>query len=258
MANVQEIKIKSSVDGTTQPNIIITSSSYNIENFVPLLVALHTWQGDYKQLVKPIEKQIEKRNWVALLPNFRGPNCLENPDCKKACGSEYAQRDIVDAINYVFSCYKIDKQRVYLIGGSGGGYMSLMMVAKYPNMWSAVSTWASISDLKKWWEENKNYSIHIEACLGGPPGKSSEIDKEYYERSPINFITSAKNVWLDIHHGINDMVVPYHHSEDVYKKLIDAGSKKARFTLFKGGHTINYFQACQWVSKKSNEIVVTT
>lgn len=252
MANIQEIKIKSSLDGTFQPNIIIVSS-YNIKNSGPLLVALHSWQGDYKQLMQPIEKQVEKRKWVALLPNFRGPNISNNPDCKKACGSIYAQKDIIDAIKYVFSCYKIDKQRVYLIGGSGGGYMSLMMAAKYPDIWSAVSIWASISDLKKWWEENKDYRIHIEACLGGPPGNSPEIDKEYYERSPINFITSAKDVWIDIHHGNNDMVVPYHHSEDVYKKLIDAGSKKVKFTLFNGGHTIDYFQAFQYVSEKRSE-----
>lgn len=248
---VIKVEIKSSLDNTLQPNIIQIPSNYNPEVPKPLVVGLHTWAGDYQQQLEPMGKEAEKRGLILLLPNFRGPNTLKNPEYKKACASEYAQQDIIDAINYVLSNYNINKKRIYLIGASGGGHMALIMAGKYPEIWAAVSAWCAITDLKKWWKEQEKYRKDIEAICGGVPGENDQVDKEYFKRSPINFIENAKDVNLDIKHGKYDEIVPYHHSEDAYKKLIEAGSKKAKLTIFDGGHTIDLKSAFDWVSQFS-------
>src|SRR5690606_37074546 len=85
------------------------------------------------------------RGWLCVMPNFRGPN--QQPE---ACASALAQADILDAVDWVKAHYRIDPTRIYLCGASGGGHMTMMMAAKYPDRWRAASAWVGISDLAAW------------------------------------------------------------------------------------------------------------
>src|SRR5690606_33435945 len=93
--------------------------------------------------------------------------------------------------------YKVDSNRVYLAGVSGGGHMSLLMAARHPERFSAVSAWVGISDLAEWYRfhapdgEPRGYARMVAASCGGPPGSSEEVDRQYRERSPIHFLQRA-------------------------------------------------------------------
>ena len=50
-----------------------------------------------------------------------------NPCCTEAGASLLAQRDVLDAVRYMQGAFTLDDTRLYLLGGSGGGHMSLMM-----------------------------------------------------------------------------------------------------------------------------------
>ena len=56
----------------------------------------------------------------------------------------------MDAIAYARSTTAVDARRIYLIGGSGGGHMALMMAQAAPELWAGVSAWVPISDLAAW------------------------------------------------------------------------------------------------------------
>lgn len=45
----------------------------------------------------------ERLNWHLLLPEFRGPNLAQNPNCQDACGSPKAKQDILDAAGYEYA-----------------------------------------------------------------------------------------------------------------------------------------------------------
>jgi len=248
-----EVKIKSSVDGTEQPNIIQVPTDCDGSKALPLLVGLHSWSADYKQQVKAMALRALKRGWLLVLPNFRGPNLPKNPNPKQACASLLAQHDIIDSVNYMIEHFNVDRRRIYLAGGSGGGHMSQMMAAKYPDLWAGVSAWCGISNIGVWHGENKGYAKGIEACAGGKPGASPEVDWECFRRSPVNLIRNARNTNLDIRHGHMDKSVPYHHSLDSFNELMKVKSERVTLTLFDGGHEFHVGEAFDWLSKQTKD-----
>ena len=112
----QEVKIKSSIDGTLQP-CFVQAPAEGLKN-VPLLVGLHSWSTSYTSAHPRdfMAKECAERGWAFVYPHFRGPN--KNPD---ACGSEKAVADVLDAVAWAQKEFDIDAKRIYIAGGSGGG-----------------------------------------------------------------------------------------------------------------------------------------
>ncbi|MFP6901070.1 MAG: prolyl oligopeptidase family serine peptidase [Opitutales bacterium] len=211
---VREVRIESSLDGSVQPAFFYAPKA--VEKPVPLLVALHSWSSDYRQKFYPVfPKWCVEKGWAYIHPNFRGPN--RNP---QATGSELAVQDVLDAVAYAKKHAKVDENRILLVGASGGGYMSLLMAGRAPDLWAGGSSWAPISDLSAWHAHTKakrlKYAREIEKSCGGAPGKSKEVDEQYRRRSPLTHLPNAKGkARLDINAGIFDGhkgSVPVSHS----------------------------------------------
>lgn len=215
------IDIPSSKDGTPQKAIYWRpeSAAHDVAGpGVPLLVFLHSWSGGFEQ-GPPWIDQAKKMGWVLVAPDFRGPN--SRPE---ACASDLASQDILDAVAYAHRDARIDASRIYLVGGSGGGHMSLVMAARAPDVWAGVSAWVPISDLAAWHAESaakkSNYAKMLEKSCGGPPGPATEA--EYRHRSPLFHLAAAKGVPLDINTGIHDGhtgSVPVSHSLRAFNVL---------------------------------------
>jgi hypothetical protein len=201
-SGIKKIKYLSSAD-----NMLQTAMFYNPsrKSSPPLLVALHTWSGDYNQsgFGSPYAQWCIENSWAFIHPDFRGPN--KRPE---ATGSEFTIKDIISSIEYAKGQTNIDISRIYLIGLSGGGHASLLMAGRHPEIWAAVSAWVPISDLKAWYyecKENKcDYYKQIADSCGGEPMDGSASEVECKKRSPISYLDAAKNVYIDINAGIHD------------------------------------------------------
>ena len=219
--NRRKVEILSSVDKTKQPCYVITPDNLS-DQPVPLLVSLHTWSGGLEQRNEPIEQMAIARGWIYLFPHFRGPN--QHPD---ACGSEIAQQDILDAVAWAKTEFRIDEKRLYLTGVSGGGHMTMQMVGRHPEVWTAASAWVGISDLAQWHDKHAKtgYGEMMRKSCGGAPGESPKIDREYKSRSPLTWLHRAKDVPLDIAAGVHDGhsgSVPISHSLSAFNELAKA------------------------------------
>jgi dienelactone hydrolase len=204
-AGFTEVEITSTVDGKPQ-KALWWHPEVATETAVPLLVMLHTWSGNYQQknwkeagLV-----ECERRGWAMIHPDFRGPN--RRP---QACGSDLAVQDILDAVAWVRGQIRIDPRRIYLVGTSGGGHMSLLMAGRAPELWAGVSAWVPISDVAAWHRQTteagrKNYAGNCEKACGGKPGDSPAVDAQYRRRSPLTYLHRVKGLPLDINAGIHD------------------------------------------------------
>jgi dipeptidyl aminopeptidase/acylaminoacyl peptidase len=195
---------------------------------VPLVVGLHTWSADYKQKSHYSTSLIyaKKHGWAMVGPNFRGPN--KTP---QACGGEPAVQDIVDAVNYAKSRVKIDPKRVYILGGSGGGHMTLLMAGRHPEIWAGCAAFCPITDLARWHADSmlkhpgrgKGYAKMMEGACGGKPQKNPE---EYRKRSPLTWIDNARKAGVPVYivTGIHDGwtgSVPVGHSFRAFNALAD-------------------------------------
>ncbi len=217
--SLKEITYPSSADNSQQPAMFFAPDS---KEAVPLVVALHTWGGDYKQdFHKGIEEWCLKHGWAYIHPNFRGPNVRPEATC-----SELVVKDILSAVEYAKRAAKIDPAAVYLVGTSGGGYASLLMAGRHPEAWSAVSAWVPLSDLKAWYFEsekngNRNYCQDIVKSCGGVPGQNAQVDEECRKRSPLTYLANAKGLPVHINAGIGDTLVPISHSLHAFNELAD-------------------------------------
>lgn len=221
------VQVKSTYDGTMQPCWFWAPEKAKTEP-VPLVVGLHTWSADYKQKSHYSTSLIyaKKHGWAMVGPNFRGPN--KTP---QACGGEPAVQDIVDAVNYAKSRVKIDPKRVYILGGSGGGHMTLLMAGRHPEIWAGCAAFCPITDLARWHADSmlkhpgrgKGYAKMMEGACGGKPQKNPE---EYRKRSPLTWIDNARKAGVPVYivTGIHDGwtgSVPVGHSFRAFNALAD-------------------------------------
>lgn len=206
-----------------QPAFIILPDGLESEAAsVPLVVSLHSWSFGYEQRQEELEELVVQQGWIYLFPDFRGRN--DNPD---ACGSQTAQQDILDAVQWAKDHYPVDAARIYLTGSSGGGHMTLLMAARHPDVWAAASAWVPISDLAAWQrtQEAASYGEMLRACTGGPPGASVAVDGEYAARSPLTWLAAAKDLPVDIAAGIRDGhegSVPIRHTLEAFNTIAAA------------------------------------
>ena len=145
-----------------------------------------------------------RRGWAFLYPHFRGPN-----NTPEGCGSDLAVQDIVDAVEYAKAHLRIDARRIYLLGGSGGGHMALLMAGRHPEIWAGVYAACPITDIARWYRESKDpernlwphYGDMIARCCGGTPDERAD---EYVRRSPLTHLSAARSVPVDIITGVHD------------------------------------------------------
>ena len=250
---MEEIRCLSSSDGSSEPVLIFHPGG---QTPVPLVVGLHTWSYDRNNQVEGMLPLCRDRGWGLVLPEFRGPSLDTNPRARQAGGSQVAVQDVLDAVADVTADYPVQKDALFLLGGSGGGHMSLLVAASAPALWRGVSSWVPITDLSAWHEQNPDYASHIAACCGGAPGSSERVDNEYRERSPITKVDALSRVNLSLHHGRFDPVVSYSHSWKLAQELERLGSRQFFFDIFDGEHDIGYDTAFRWFEallKKENQ-----
>jgi len=224
--SVQEIRYRSSGDDSMQPAFFWSPES---DESVPLLVALHTWSSSYQSKEPKYIEWCQRAGWAYIYPNFRGPN--KTP---QAMGSDLVVADIVSAIRHAKSVTKVDVNRIYCVGVSGGGHAAMLLAARAPDIWAGVSAWCGISDIAAWHRQcdgtkYSKYAKDIELSLGGRPDRSDERLSDAKHRSPVTWLATAGQLPpLDINHGIEDGKtgsVPFLHSLRAWNAAVDDKAK---------------------------------
>jgi len=220
---VRSIKYPASIDDSQQPMLVYAAQS---DEKRPLLVGLHTWSGGYKQAggEAVCARWCIENDWHFVHPDFRGPNWTAD-----ACGSDKAVQDIIDAVEYMKKYHKVDADRIYLVGASGGGHAAILMAGRAPDLWAGVSSWVPISDIRAWWKQKREgkhsgYADHIEKAVGGRPDQNGDAAQECVARSPLTYLEKAAAVNLDINAGITDGheggSVPFTHSLHAFNQVV--------------------------------------
>jgi len=123
----------STVDQTFQPYRILVPQVYNGSKPSALVVALHGMGGDENSIFAAyggaFKPAAERAGLIAVCPKGRDPASMYR-------GS--AEQDVIDVLAEVRRDYKIDPNRIYLMGHSMGGYGTWSVAMAHPDVFAAL------------------------------------------------------------------------------------------------------------------------
>lgn len=182
--------------------------------------------------------QLALNNGIAVLaPNYRGSGGygkeFENKNFRDWGGGDL--KDIVYAAEYLKGLPEIDSSRIAVGGGSYGGYLSLLALGRYPDLWKAGIDWMGPVNLVTLFQNTAPWlrPFLLQKYGFRPP----EEDPDFYrERSPINFTENIKAP-LQLVYGVNDPRVPTSELEQLERKLENSG-KQYEKEIVREGHSL--------------------
>lgn len=170
----------------------------------PLLVALHTWSGDYNQkLIRPYFELAEKNKWDCISPSF------------ESGGSKKSSKAIKAAIDYATGQSKPSK--IIIAGMSGGGNAALAFLTHYSDVADEVYAFNAPVDLIKWRDHVGSGSVY------GSDISVLCVSSDSYNRARCNLVSLLKRTRtkaaVHIYSGLFDNTVPNIHSISAFKAL---------------------------------------
>lgn len=201
----------------------------------PLLVVLHSWSATYRQEAGvPFARWADQQGWAMIHPDFRGP--FDDP---QATGSELAVRDVLDAVDFAVAQGGVDRDRVFVVGFSGGGLMSLLLAGRHPDRFAGAASWVPVHDLARWHAYNRDeqpgseYTKAIETSCGGDPNRDESAREECRQRSPRTHLQAARRADVPVYigTGLDDPLVPPDGALRAFNQLADRDDRIGRAAL---------------------------
>jgi dipeptidyl aminopeptidase/acylaminoacyl peptidase len=167
------------------------------------------WNPDFSALVS--------RGYVCIAPNVRGSTGY-GMEFQKANYQDLGGGDLQDevyAAKFLEATGYVNPEKIGIMGGSYGGFMTLMAIGKTPDIWAAaVELFGIIDWLTLLKHEDPELQEYEKSLLGDP-----DKDRKVYEAaSPIKYIHNAKAPLLVLQ-GDNDPRVPKEESQQVVDLL---------------------------------------
>jgi len=132
------------------PYRLYVPKAYDGTRPFPLVVALHGLGGTEDSMLGPNYRMIpeaESRGYIVVAPlGYRidgGYGRGAGPGNKR---SELSEQDVMHVLARVRHEFKIDDQRIYLMGHSLGGIGTWALGAKYPAIWAALGPISGVAD----------------------------------------------------------------------------------------------------------------
>jgi len=124
-------------------------------------------------------------------------------------------KDIEACFDFVVNAGYAAKDKVGIMGGSYGGYMTMAGVTQYPDMFAAAANLYGVVNFKTFFEQTEPWMAAISKVEYGDPDTQAEMLEDL---SPIHKVDLVKTPTLVLH-GANDTNVPVVEAEQVVDNL---------------------------------------
>jgi dipeptidyl aminopeptidase/acylaminoacyl peptidase len=229
VASLQDAKIPAaqlvhykSFDGKTISAFFWLSYNLKRDDSNPGIVLPHG--GPTGQTVDSFNRTVitlVSRGYAVIAPNVRGSTGY-GMDFQKANVKDLGGGDLEDEVfarKFMLDTGYVDEKKVGIMGGSYGGYMTLMAIGKKPDLWAAAVEQYGIINWLTMLEHEDPVLQEYEKSLLGDPAKDREV---YDNASPIKFLRNAKAPLLVLQ-GENDIRVPKEEAEQVVSIYRETG-----------------------------------
>lgn len=190
---------------------------------LPLIVMPHggPWLRDTYGF-DPLAQFLANRGYAVLKINYRGSVGHGQAFYEKGFRQVGTgmQEDIEDAVRWTIAQGIANAQRIGILGGSFGGYSTLMGLIRTPDLYRCGINIAGVTDWSRIIRHSAemnvdSYAFNVERI--GDPQKDAALLREI---SPVNLVEKIQAPLLIVH-GRDDPTVPYEHA----RILIDALDK---------------------------------
>lgn len=192
---------------------------------------------DFTWFSMPLIQYLTLNGFAVFVPNVRGSTGY-GLSYTKWVDHDWGGKDRLDHVHAMTNVLpnekRVDVKRAGVVGRSYGGYMTLTLATRHPELWSAAVDMFGPYDLITFSERiPESWKPYFELVIGHP-----ERDRDFLlERSPRTYINQLACPMLVIQ-GRNDPRVVERESRDVVEQLRAAG-KQAEILVFEDeGHDV--------------------
>ena len=234
----QEVIRWKSTDGWTIEGILVKPLDYKEGQRYPLIVIVHG--GPAGRIVNTLTgsrsaQLFAAQGYAVFLPNFRGSSGYDNKfvtsNIKDIGGGDY--QDIMSGVDYLTERGIADPDRLGVMGGSYGGYMTNWIISQTDRFKAAVSMYGIFSLITDF--SNSNIPYWEKQYLGDYYWEKIDL---YLQRSAFSYVRNIRTPVL-IMHGDQDANTFISNSQELYTalKLLKATYEFVRYP--REGHGIS-------------------
>ncbi len=218
-------------DNLPIPTLLYRPKDFDPSRKYPVIVRLHGHPGQWNHTFEMMRQYWVQRGFVVVAPNPRGSRGFGQGfhDLHIADYGGVEFQDVMRVIPFLEALGYVDMTRKATWGGSGGGYMSLVIATEAPDAFEAQVIRAPVSD----WRLLANDRFAASGrhwTAGRTPrrersefgGSYAEIPEEYDRRSPINFVEGVEVPQLLVQ-GLRDAAVPPRQSQVWAERMEELG-----------------------------------
>lgn len=169
----------------------------------------------------PFLAWLTKQGYAVFAPNFRG-STMYGRAFERANDHDWGGGDLDDvvcAVDALSNAGLVDRSRAAVFGGSYGGYLTLLALAKHPGVFRCGIDLYGVSNRYSSWLTTDRLGRHNMEKEMGPMALHREA---YRDASPLYFVDRIEAPLL-ILHGEDDARVPLGQSEELVDALERAG-----------------------------------
>jgi dipeptidyl aminopeptidase/acylaminoacyl peptidase len=181
---------------------------------VPVIVSVHGGpEGQERPGFNGLYQYYLSRGYAILAPNVRGSTGYGKTythldDVKKR---EDSVKDLAYAVEWLKTSGNADPNRIAVMGGSYGGYMTLAAITLYPEIWSAAVSTVGIANWESFLKNTSGYRRRQREVEYGRLDRDLDFLRSI---SPLARVDRIKCP-LFVIQGRNDPRVPYTESEQI-------------------------------------------
>ena len=225
-----------SFDGRSIPALYYTPQNAG-DAKLPVLVLVHGGpEAQERGLFNPVVQYMVGRGFAVLTPNVRGSagygkTYIHLDDVRLRMDSV---ADLKAAVEWLIAQGNADPERIAVMGGSYGGFMTLAAVTTYPDLWAAGVDIVGIANMLTFMENTGAYRRYLRVAEYGDP----DTDRDFLiEISPIH---KADRIIcpMMVLHGANDPRVPVGEAEQIVAQLRALGRPVEYLRYEDEGHGI--------------------
>jgi dipeptidyl aminopeptidase/acylaminoacyl peptidase len=211
-------------DGLELPSYLTLPLDAGTDEARPMVLMPHggPWTRD-PWGYDPLVQLFANRGYAVLQVNFRGSTGFGRAHMQAGIG-ELARRmhdDLVDAVEWAVTHGHADPRRVAILGGSYGGYATLVGVTRTPHLFAAAVDYVGISNLVTFMQALPEFlrpglRTNWYAYAGDPEDPAQVPD--LLDRSPLTHADRIVTPLL-VFQGANDVRVPQAESDAIVASL---------------------------------------